>query len=226
MFKKGYQIFDSFIEPSTLDVFYEAIDKNPVTCYGNKNFFKVNDPYLVCPDIIDIALSNDIKKIATMFLGSQWGLGTCNLRRSVLTNQVDRSTTLFHRDNNSRNFIKMFFYLNDVDINGGPFTYVEGSHIDRRESGWSPGSRWTDEIIVSLYGNDRIKHLTANKGDLIVANTTGFHKGLKCKERERRMLTLNFTTEVEKFGKFKMSRHKYEDLSEEDKFRCRFTEPI
>ena len=125
LFRKGYQIFESFVVPSRLDVFSSALDNSFVTCYGNKNFFKVNDPYLVCPEIIDIALSDEVKKLATMFLGSQWGLGTCNLRRSILTKQVDRSTTMFHRDNNSRKIIKNFFYLNDVDINGGPFTYVE-----------------------------------------------------------------------------------------------------
>ena len=144
----------------------------------------------------------------------------------MVTDIEEKTTTFFHRDDNSKNFIKMFFYLNDVDIDGGPFTYVEGSHINRREKDWTPGSRWTDEKIASLYGLEKIVHLTGKKGDLIVANTTGFHKGLKCRTKERNMLTINFTTEAEKFGVFKMYETHFKKLTEEERFRCRFMDLV
>jgi len=225
-FKNGYQKFDKFIEPNHLDVFAKSLDSKFVISYGNNNFFKLKDPYINCPEIIELCFSNSVQKIVTSFLGSKWAIGGCNLRRNILTKEEEKTVTLFHRDNNSSNFIKLFFYLNDVAMDGGPFTYVEGSHIDRRESGWTDGSRWTDEQIIQLYGQDRIKYLIANKGDLIVANTTGFHKGLKCQSKERLMLTINFTTEQERYGKFKLSKSTLDRLSEDDRFRCRFMEIV
>ena len=54
----------------------------------------------------------------------------------------------------------------------------------------------------------------------------GFHKGLKCVDKERMMLTINITTEEEKFGRFKMSRERLDKLSEDDRFRCRFMEIV
>lgn len=225
-FKNGYQIFKDFVSPESLNCFVDSLYTKPVFCYGNQNFFKLIDPYIHCEEIIDLILSQKVKQVCSSFMGDNWGIGGCNLRRNILTKNVDSTITKFHRDNNSKNFIKLFFYLNDVDIGGGPFTYVEGSHIDRLEDGWTPGSRWSDEHITSLYGANRIKYLVANKGDLIVANTTGFHKGLKCVDKERMMLTINITTEEEKFGRFKMSREKFDKLTEDDRFRCRFMEII
>jgi len=225
-FKNGYQVFKQFVEPAHLDCFVDSIETKHVVCYGNENFFKVVDPYLNCEEIIDLVLNEKVMQICHSFLGKSWAIGGCNLRRSVLTKKIDKTVTKFHRDNNSNNFIKLFFYLNDVDMSGGPFTYVKGSHTDRREQGWKPGSRWSDNQIISLYGSGRIKYLTANKGDLIVANTTGFHKGLKCIGKERMMLTINITTEEEKFGRFKMSKKKFDKLNEDNKSRCRFMEIV
>ena len=225
-FKNGYEIFENFIDPNKLDIFSDSLFNKEVVCYANQNFFKLKDPYVQCPEIIDLCLTTEVQKLVRLLLGNHWAIGGCNLRRNLVTNNAENTVTFFHRDHNSNNFIKLFFYLNDVTMEGGPFTYVEGSHIDRRESGWTDGSRWTDEQITGLYGQDKIKHLTANKGDLIVANTTGFHKGLKCKVKERLMLTINFTTEQERYGKFKLKKNTLDRLSEDDKFRCRFLEIV
>ena len=43
-----------------------------------------------------------------------------------------------------------------------------------------------------IYGKERIKPLTAKKGDVLTAITTGYHKGQKVISKDRSMLTLNF----------------------------------
>ena len=225
-FKKGYDILTNFIDPSELDIFSSVLDQCNDERTNNGNFLKITNPYLVCPEIIDLALSPNVSAVFLKYLGKNWAIGTCNLRRNYPTSNEEKTVSLFHRDDNSRNFLKMFFYLNDVNMDGGPFTYVETSHIIRKEKGWTDGSRWSDEQIEHLYGKEKIKYLTANKGDVILANTTGFHKGLKCRTNIRSMLTINFTTEQEKFGRFKMKREQFDSMNKEQKYRCRFMELV
>ena len=42
-----------------------------------------------------------------------------------------------------------------------------------------------------MYGKDSVKFIEANKGDLIAATTTAFHRGTKPLTNERTMLTIN-----------------------------------
>ena len=64
-------------------------------------------------------------------------------------------------------------------MSNGPFTYVEGSNSKKPLSPfWLDYHRWSDEQIEQLYGKDKIIPLTANYGDLLIATTNGFHKGM------------------------------------------------
>ena len=73
-----------------------------------------------------------------------------------------------------------------------------------------------------IYGKDRIKHLTANYGDLLIATTNGFHKGLKIEEGERTMFTMNFLIHPEIEGgdvrtaknRFYVKQSRVDDLPE------------
>ena len=92
----------------------------------------------------------------------------------------------------------MFFYLNDVDDKGGPFCIVEGSHKNKFE-GCFDKYRWGTDEINNIYGEDKIKYLTANVGDLIIANTNCFHRGTKPHSADRTMLTLDWVIHPEDF---------------------------
>jgi hypothetical protein len=57
-------------------------------------------------------------------------------------------------------YLKFFIYLDDVDENGGPFCYVEGSHtkkfeIDKRN--WNEQYSWSTDSIEEIYGKDKVK---------------------------------------------------------------------
>jgi hypothetical protein len=115
---------------------------------------------------------------------------------------IAEGTGLFHRDFNSPvKLIKFFTYLNDVDESNGPLTFVEGSNRQMpSEPHWSTHHRWPTQQIEELYGKERIKHLTANYGDLLIATTIGFHRGLPLKTGQRLMLTLNYVIHSELGG--------------------------
>jgi hypothetical protein len=100
-------------------------------------------------------------------------------------------TNHFHCDGNSPRFLKFFLYLNDVDEQGGPFCYVAGSH-QRKPFDWRGKYHWSPNEIEAYYGSEAVRLLTARVGDLIMADTTGFHRGVKVLSASRYMLTIDY----------------------------------
>ena len=90
--------------------------------------------------------------------------------------------------------IKVFFYLNDVNINNGPFQYIKYSH---KES-WIDYKN--DFLLNKFAGN--IFSCEAKKGALILCDTNGYHRGLTLKKKNYRvMLTVNYTSQSPRWGK-------------------------
>jgi hypothetical protein len=160
------------------------------------NFAAVEEPFLACPGTIGVAFADLLFDIAARYLDCVPAIGGCNLRKSFVNDIAEFDTLHFHADPNSPKFLKYFFYLNDVDIDGGPFCYVRGSHRQRFR-GWRSKYRWTHEEIAGIYGEDRIMYLTANRGDMVIADTNGFHRGTKVKSADRLMLTIDYVIHTE-----------------------------
>tara|TARA_R110000751_G_scaffold260477_2_gene359828 strand:- start:1535 stop:2416 length:882 start_codon:yes stop_codon:yes gene_type:complete len=182
-------------------------------------FMSVKKPLYNVPEIADILFDDRILDIAKCYFKCVPAVGTINLRKSFANNLPSVNTTMYHCDTNSPYMLKVFLYLNDVDeIEDGPFTYVEGSAYEKPE-GWSNDSnyRLKDKTIEKIYGKDRIKHLTAKKGDVLIAINTGYHKGQKVVSKDRSMLTLNFVCAPEEW-----SAENYTDIKPET---CRKIEP-
>lgn len=194
----GYSVINSFIEKDRLLSVkneFEEIKNSGELQYNDFYTEQVAHPLLNCKSVSNIAFDDRIINIAKNFFGCMPVLNNVQLRKSKATNMQESSipgngsTTLFHCDKNSPRFLKFFFYLDDVGPKNGPFTYVEGSHI-KKFSGWKNKLRWTQEEIESKYGTDKIKTFFGMPGDLIIANTNGFHKGMKITEGERLLLVL------------------------------------
>jgi hypothetical protein len=194
---------DAAREPGDLDppaVFVPAADlgKGQSVVRHRTNFLAVHDPFLNCPAAVDLAFDDVVLDVATDYLGCLPAIGGGNLRKSFVNALPDFDTLHFHSDPNSPRFLKFFFYLHDVDERGGPFCYVTGSHR-RKFRGWRTKYRWTPEEIETRYGGDRIAYLTAAAGDVVVADTTGFHRGTKVIASDRSMLTVDAVVHPE-FG--------------------------
>lgn len=100
----------------------------------------------------------------------------------------------WHRDSFSRQF-KAIAYLDDVDIDNGPFMYIKGSHtmdsikkvIDELGDHTPGDYRYTnDEIekIQTILGKE-ITYFTAPKGTLVLADIRGLHTGMPIKSKHR-----------------------------------------
>jgi Phytanoyl-CoA dioxygenase (PhyH) len=147
---------------------------------------------VACPSSIPFVFSELLIDIAAAYLGCMPAMGGLNLRKSFVNDLPDMETNHFHCDGNSPRFLKFFLYMNDVDALGGPFCYVAGSHT-KKPFDWRRKYHWSREEIESYYGPDAIRLMTGKVGDLIIADTTGFHRGVKVQSAPRRMLTIDYT---------------------------------
>lgn len=196
---KGYHVIKNLFSVEEINNLYEKTKKYFVVDDKTKHRHKkVNQPLINSPEIIPYVFNDYSLKIALSYMKCYPAIGTLNFRKSFVNDLEEEGVQMFHIDPNSPRFLKFFLYLNDVDEQGGPFCIVEGSnhskHHDRYEH-----HRWSEEEIIKHYGKDSIKQITANKGDMIVASTSCYHRGVKCISNERTMLTLNYVIHPEEF---------------------------
>ena len=179
----------------------------------NEHFTVVDQALVNCPTVKDFAFSDLVTDIASEYFNCLPALGTFNLRKSYVNTANPVKHQIFHSDPNSIKFIKFFFYLNDVDIDGGPFCIVKGS-LYRKFSGWLDKYRWTEQEMKAIYGEDSIHYLTANVGDMIIANTTCFHRGVPPIKQDRIMLTLNYVVHPEDWKEptFQIRKEDYDNM--------------
>jgi len=188
------------------------------------NYVSVENPLINSPSTIAAAFDELLIDIAAGYLNCIPSLGGINLRKSFVNDLPEFDTLYFHSDENSPKFLKFFFYLNEVDENGGPFCYVRGSNR-KKFSGWTSKYRWSFEEIASRYGEDRIVNLTGQVGDLILADTTGFHRGTKVRSRDRAMLTVDYVVHPEYWDThagFEIASESYDRLSAKQKAAADF----
>jgi hypothetical protein len=101
---------------------------------------------------------------------------------------------LFHFDMDRVSFLKVFFYLTDVTPQTGPHVYVRGSHRYKPER-IRRDRRFSDEEIRAAYGAD-VHEITGPRGTVIIADTSGLHKGKVVETSERLLLQLEYTSSL------------------------------
>ncbi len=181
------------------------------------NYVSVHNPLVTCPSVWQVVFNPLLIDIAHSYLDCIPAVGGLNLRKSYVNELGDFDTLYFHIDLNSPKFLKFFFYLNDVDEEGGPFSYVRGSH-KKRFPGWRSKGRWTLDEMERAYGKENIVRLTANVGDMLIADTNGFHRGTKVRSNDRFMLTIDYSIHEEFDGTqdpslFKLPRTVFEQMT-------------
>jgi len=198
---RGYSKVESFISPDRLlniKQEFEKVKESGSLQYQDAYTEQCAHPLVNLPGVYDVVFDDKVIDLASAYFRCLPTLNNVQVRKSKATNLSENQlpgngqTTLFHCDKDSPRFIKFFFYLDDVGMNNGPFTYIDGSHLDKF-SNWKSQYRRSEDEILSFYGEDRVKYLTGNVGDLIMGNTSGFHRGKKVTEGERLLLTAYYS---------------------------------
>lgn len=165
----------------------EAVTRNSV-----RDDYRPED-LLESPDIRALIADPFIRSIAAAYLGSTpifTHLAAWRSRHDpgASADDLSEAAQLYHYDYDWPAFVKFFIYLTDVGPENGPFTFVVGTHERKRH--WNDGRR-DDSYIASNYPGGA-RAVTGHAGDLIIADTVGYHKGERVREGERLMLQFEF----------------------------------
>lgn len=105
----------------------------------------------------------------------------------------------FHFDFDRVKWLKIFIYLTDVGPEGGPHTFVAGSH----RTGGIPRSllqrgyvRLSDEDVRAEYPDSALVEFSAPRGTILIEDTRGLHKGRRVERGDRLILQLQFSNSL------------------------------
>jgi hypothetical protein len=149
------------------------------------------------PAVQELLCDPFLHEMATAYMECAPILGAVTLRWSLPTAGApsDDLAQLFHWDDDWTRWLKVFFYLTDVDDGGGPHRFVRGSHlpgVKPRHLLQRGYARIPDADVEPLYPREDIVTLTGPRGTVFVGDTRCWHKGLPPTRQRRLMLQIIF----------------------------------
>ncbi len=141
-----------------------------------------------------LSIVNNYHKVASLFY-----YFTLNVTTPVPANSPEVASQRWHRDPEDKKMCKVFIYLNDVDENAGPFTFISGTQYGGRYGELFPqkvpkGVYPPTEEVERAIPKSENKICTGKAGTIIFADTAGLHKGGYAKSGKRIMFTAGFCT--------------------------------
>lgn len=106
-----------------------------------------------------------------------------------------RHAHVFHQDLDDYAFVKIFFYLTDMEHGDGVHVCVAGSHIQAPMTRLVDRllvRRWSEDEIYRIYGKDRILEIAGPKGTGFAEDTYCIHKGTTPIVHPRPLLQLQY----------------------------------
>jgi hypothetical protein len=156
-----------------------------------------------CPHLLEAANHPDILDVVQTFLGAPPTVQYYTAWWSLAGREVPREAQLFHYDRNCFRFVKLFIYLTDVDLGGGPHVYVRGSadvgdwtrrlEIAKRDDPENAprfleminAVRKNHDDVSDFFGADRLETFVGRAGEAFLVDTSGIHKGLVPRDQDR-----------------------------------------
>ena len=164
----------------------------------------IDQPILNLPELIKVctktAVVNSIKKY---FKAKNIYIGYVKVRRFFKNDLPEFDTNFFHYDDNAKNLVKLVLYLNDINkIKDGPFVYVVNSKRKKPKIKKNKINKYMipETEVLKFYGKKFIKEAYGNAGTGFLADTIGYHKGIKNFSRDRYVVYINYVTQREYGG--------------------------
>jgi hypothetical protein len=145
---------------------------------------QIKNPFLSIPEVFKLASDNRITDIAYDYLGACPAITYAKIVRNFSNKIPEFDTQYFHIDKHASKMFKVFIYLKDVKEGGGPHCFMKGSHSDKsKKKYWERStilpSTITDKDAIEMFGKDSFTRLYGNAGDIVIEDTTGWHKAEK-----------------------------------------------
>lgn len=165
---------------------------------GDSSFVNVaKEEWQTVKDLLVDVLTNEklSSTIRAYFDGNPW-LWNIALNYSEANNRITDSQ-LWHFDYGDTRQLHLMAYFSDVDLNSGPFTFLNANDSDKvNRSPWTI-ERFTDDDLSTKYGIDvdsQAIRLTGSTGELFLADPGRvLHQGARC-NKPRMVLFATFTS--------------------------------
>lgn len=145
---------------------------------------------------LDIALSPDVLGIVNKYMNMYTKLKLVNLARTLPVGENSEAvqSQRWHRDPQEKKCVKMFIYLNDIDEEAGPFTYIPESHYHGKWGKLFPqntpeGSYPEEKDVFEKIPQSAVRDMTGKAGTVIFCDTIGLHRGGYATKKDRLMFT-------------------------------------
>lgn len=174
----------------------------------NEKFVDINFNDFFTNNILQLGLKNEFISIANDYLGVTPYLSRFYLWYDYHNKDHNNpeGTQYWHRDSDDKKFIKFFIYLNDISTKNGPFTYLNKTNFYGKNKNLNLIGKPVK--YQSFLGIDDANYfLSSNKediienlgsfSDLIIADTSGYHKGKFISDGlERYMIVFEYTSRL------------------------------
>jgi hypothetical protein len=205
--QQGFAMLDGLVTPTMVEDMhrYFRAQKVTATYIPGSPAVSIDDPNLpdchtfqvpdravaACPHVLDVANDPRVLAIASAHFGCKPTIGYMSAWWSVPTaDGVPRQAENFHRDFDDVDFLKLFVYLSDVEVENGPHEFIRGSHAAPQ---LRQIRRHTDQEVIEAFGKERLVTFTGKAGIAFMENTTGLHRGLAVRAGKRLVLQVVYS---------------------------------
>ena len=184
----------------------------------------IDQPILNLPELIEVCTKTKIvTSIKKYFKTNNIYIGYVKVRRFFKNDLPEFDTNFFHYDDNSKNLVKLVLYLNDINnAKDGPFVYVVNSKEKKPKIKKNKINKYMipETEVLKFYGKKFIKEAYGVAGSGFLADTIGYHKGIKNSSKDRYVVYINYVTQKEYGGKgepLKIDLNCYNSLKKKQK---------
>ncbi len=173
---------------------------------GKILYFPDDDP------LLKLALDNFFLYLIKSYLRQDCYLIDITFSETFSKNQKNRKQSQrWHRDPSVRGLIKIFIYFSDITKECGPFEFINQTH-NKMNLEPSKGPITTKRFGGSFYPDQRklahqiikekffINSIIGKKGKVMIADTTGLHRGGFCESGTRLMSTFTYYPKGDPWG--------------------------
>lgn len=107
----------------------------------------------------------------------------------------DNTAQMYHFDMDRLKWLKIFFYLTDVDSETGAHCYIARSHrpgqkpYEIRRRGYT---RIPDKDLIKYYPRENFREISGKAGTIIIGDTMAYHKGKPLSRGHRLILEFEY----------------------------------
>jgi hypothetical protein len=160
--------------------------ENPANPVEGEFIYSYYNTYKNCEAVKAIAHDPQILAVVKEYLGAEPILLGTQIWWSYPhvdkdNNKLDTHVYGYHYDIDDFKFIKLFFYLNDVDEETGPHVIISGTH--RQKDAFEKKNRRISEAVAIQRYKERIHVITGKAGSGFFEDTFAYHKGMNPSRR-------------------------------------------